>query len=108
LKNDVNLLQSSLETWDEVFQQIDDGGDLTYGFLQLARRDLQTVAPSITCGHCRRQIATEVRLIETVLQLSRLANEWTISKSARRKLQVGGLALPLVGRIAYLQFKKLF
>ncbi len=103
---DAELLQSSLETWDEVLRQMEDGGDLTYGFLQLARNDLRAVAPGIVCDHCRRQIATEVLLIETVLQLSRLANEWTISKGSRGKLRLVGLALPLIGRITYLQVKK--
>ena len=107
MKN-AELLQNSLESWDEIFRQIEDGGDLTYGFLQLARNDLLAVTPGIVCDHCRRQIATEVELIETVLRLSRLANEWTVSKGSRRKLQLGGQALPFIGRIAYLQIKKLF
>jgi hypothetical protein len=108
LKKDAEILQSTLEVWDEIFRQIEDGGDLTYGFLQLARNDLQSVTQRIVCDHCRRQIAAEVQLIETVLQLSRLANQWTISRGAREKLRLAGLALPLIGRITYLQIKKLF
>jgi hypothetical protein len=108
LMKDAELLQSTLEAWDEIFQQIEDGGDLTYGFLRLARNDLRSVTQAIECSHCRRQIVAEVQLIEIVLQLSRLANQWTLARGVHDRLRLAGLALPLIGRITYLQIKKLF
>ncbi len=105
---DDKALQSSLQMWDETFSQMEEGGDLTYGFLQLAKNDLESIMGTIACDHCRRQIDAEVELIRIVMRLSRLANEWAIAGSGTRKFRLAGLALPLLERITYLELKKVF
>jgi hypothetical protein len=100
-------MDSSVRKWDEILAYLEDGGDKTYGFLQLAESDLHAFAGEISCPYCSKQIDTEVRLIGIALQFSRLANEWELSEGVRTRLGLIGKAVPLIARLTYLELTKI-
>lgn len=101
-------LDSAVNTWDSMMQYLEEGNDMTYGFLQLARSDLRIPADELKCEYCRKQIETEVKLIETTLTFSRLANEWASNKRLGVRLGIVGRAIPLIARMVRLEFGKAF
>jgi hypothetical protein len=101
-------LDQAVNTWDSMMQYLEEGNDMTYGFLQLAKSDLRIPAEELKCEYCRKQIETELKLIETTLMFSRLANEWASNKRLRLRLGVIGRAIPLITRMVRLELGKSF
>ncbi|MDA4113333.1 MAG: hypothetical protein OK474_04720 [Thaumarchaeota archaeon] len=100
-------MDSSVRKWDEILTYLENGGDKTYGFLQLAESDLHAFAGEISCPYCSRQIETEVRLIGIALRFSRLANEWEVSQGARARFRLVAKAVPLIATLTYLEITKI-
>ncbi len=101
-----SALEHAVGKWDELMLYLEEGNDMTYGFLQLAKGDLAAFSNELICQYCRNQIETEVELIEITLNFSRIANEWVISRGLLRRLRLVGKALPLITRLIRLEFRK--
>ncbi len=101
-----SALDHAVGKWDELMLYLEEGNDMTYGFLQLAKSDLAAFSKELICKYCRNQIETEVELIEITLNFSRIANEWAISRGLRSRLLLVGKALPLITRLIKLEFRK--
>jgi hypothetical protein len=100
-------VDASVHKWDEILEYLQAGGDKTYGFLQLAESDLGAVADKIACPYCRKQIATEVKLLGIALKFAKLATEWEMSKGLRKKLGLIDKAFPLIMKLSYLELTKI-
>ena len=99
-------MDSSVRKWDEILTSPGERGrqDGT-GSSSLAESDLQPRRGNL-CPYCSKQIDTEVRLIGSRSQFSRLANEWEVSDGLRTRLSLIGRAVPLIARLTYLEITK--
>lgn len=100
-------IDNSVHKWDEILVYLQSGGDRTYGFLQLAESDLSAITDKIACPYCRKQMATEVKLLGIALQFARLAGEWELSKGLRKRLSLIGKAIPIIATLTYLELTKI-
>ena len=101
-------LDQAVSTWDSMMEYLEEGNDMTYGFLQLARSDLRIPAEELKCEYCRKQIEAELQLIGTTLLFSRLANEWASNRRLRLRLGIIGRAIPLIVHMIRLELGKSF
>lgn len=100
------LINKAMEAWEEKARYIEEGGDVVYAFLELARSDLRLIVGRIECEYCRKQAEAEYELIGHALDLARLANQWMYSDSRKEKLLLALRAVKKIAQIAALQVKK--
>lgn len=100
------LISKAMEAWEEKAKYLEEGGDVVYAFLELARCDLKLVMDDIKCNYCRRQAKAEYELIGHALDLARMANQWMYSDSKKEKLALVFKAIKKIAEIAALQVKK--
>jgi hypothetical protein len=101
-------ISGAIEKWDEITTYWEEGGDLTYGFLQLARNDLQIFLNEIKCNYCKKQISAEIKLIDIALQFALIANEWKLAEKILQKLNLVGKAMLLIAKLIVLELTKIF
>jgi hypothetical protein len=101
-------LERAVGKWDEMMSYLEEGNDMPYGFLQLAKSDLEAFSHELVCEYCRNQTETEIKVIEIGLDFSRIANEWTANGGLKNRLDLVGRAVPLIARLVKLEFKKNF
>jgi hypothetical protein len=100
-------VDASVKKWDEILSYFEAGGDRTYGYLQLAESDLDTVDHTVVCPYCRKLLISEVKLIRITIRFSRIANEWEASRGLRKRLSLIGRSLPLIASLTYLELTKM-
>jgi hypothetical protein len=101
-------ISRAIEKWDEIATYWEEGGDHTYGFLQLAKNDLQIILNEIKCNYCKKQISAEIKLIDIALQFALLANEWKLAEKILHKLNLIGKAILLIAKLIMLELTKIF
>jgi len=101
-------INEAIKKWDEITTYWEEGGDPTYGFLQLAKNDLQTFSHEITCDYCKKQISAEIKLIDIALQFALLANEWKLSEKILHRLNLISKAILLITKLIIRELAKIF
>ncbi|MEB3780110.1 MAG: hypothetical protein GSR85_07765 [Desulfurococcales archaeon] len=93
--------------WREAREYIESGGDVTYAFLNLARRDISNAVDLIEDKYCRGQIMGEKRLLDHALNLAVMAYEWSLGVGGwRYRVKLILKAMKEVLVIFWLQVRK--
>lgn len=107
--NDVEYVKKRLEgDWKEAREYIESGGDATYAFLNLARKDIENIVSLIEDGYCRRQVEGEKKLLDHALNLAMMAFEWSLGVGGfKYRVKLVLKALKEIVIIFWLQLSKI-
>lgn len=95
-----NLVDEATRGWEEVLKFLAEGGDITFGFLRLAKQDLLVAADTVDCEYCRRHVLEEAKLIDMTMELAKLSNIYPHSHGFREKVKVALSAMKITFYIA--------
>ncbi len=102
------IKQEMINAWSEAKEYLESGGDVTYAFLNLARRDIGLAIDLIEDGYCRKQISSEKKLLDHALNLAMMAYEWSLGVGGRRyRVKLALKAVREALAILLLQLRKL-
>jgi len=103
----VEIKEELRAAWREAREYIESGGDITYAFLNLARRDIGNAVGLINDDYCRRQIIGEKKLLDHALNLAMTAYEWNLGVGGwRYRVKLVLKAVKEVLVIFWLQLRK--
>ncbi len=94
------LIDETTARWEEVLSSLAEGGDITFGFLTLAKQDLLVAARTVDCQWCRKHVLEEVKLIDMTIELARMGNDYPHTHGIREKLKIAFSAVKITIYIA--------
>ncbi len=94
------LIDQATSGWEQTLQALNEGDDVTFAFLKLAKQDLLTAASTVDCQYCRRHILEEVKLIDMTIELAKLGNAYQHAHQAGEKFRIASSAAKMTGYIA--------
>jgi len=101
-------IDTLMKNWEATISYIEEGGDIPYAMLNLARIDLNEAIPRIKCKFCKRQAEIELKLVNEALEFARMANQWLYTDSKRTKIQLAFKATIKIIKIFLIQLRKAF